>query len=212
MSRYTTLLAAVALSIAAGAHAQWNWIDYDTITLRPGMLPPGPAPPPPAAGAGQDMRHIGAYCDADTGCPAGHFCNFDGDEAGVDGFCEPCLDCGEPGDGWAGCFDCGLPDEGGADCGAKCNASPDIIASDKWRIANDGTIGDHWIIAEITMYSDRDCSEEITPASVSWSATDYDSNCESDTECSLFYDGECNTSGGCCDEGSGQFAGGDSEG
>ena len=82
------------------------------------------------------------------------FCNFDGEP-----FCEMCLDCGEPGDNWAGCTSCGLPEAGAADCTEKCQASPDILYSSEWRITNGATIGDHWIVSEVTMYADRGCSE-----------------------------------------------------
>ena len=183
-----------------------SWTTYDTMTFRSQKLPP--APPPPPTG-GQHSSHVGKGCsDGDT-CQPGWFCNYDGDEPGVDGFCEPCLDCGSPDDDWVGCGDCGLPAAGAADCSSQCPAFPDVVAANAWKITNSDTIGDHWIISEISMYADRDCSELLTPASVQWSDTSYDPNCESDTECSLFFDGECNTSGGCCDSGSGQWAGGD---
>ena len=62
----------------------------------------------------QVTRHIGAACGTNSTCPPGMFCNFDGEP-----FCEACLDCGEPGDSWAGCTDCGLPAAGAADCTAQ---------------------------------------------------------------------------------------------
>jgi hypothetical protein len=63
--------------------------------------------------------------DGDT-CQPGKFCNYDGDEQGVDGFCEPCRDCGSPDDDWVGCGDCGLPAAGAADCSARCHVFPNV--------------------------------------------------------------------------------------
>ena len=101
--------------------------------------------------AAQDtvVRHIGAECP-DGECPPGMFCNFDGTP-----FCEACLDCGEPADDWAGCTSCGLPAEGATDCSTSCNADPDIISANQWRLTNGATIGDHWVIGEVTMYTVR---------------------------------------------------------
>ena len=99
--------------------------------------------------AAQVVRHIGAECP-DGECPPGMFCNFDGTP-----FCEACLDCGDPSDGWAGCTSCGLPGAGAADCTASCNADPDIIAANQWRVTNGQQIGDHWVLGEVSMYTVR---------------------------------------------------------
>jgi hypothetical protein len=167
---------------------------------------------------GQHGLHTGSYCDADSTCPPGMFCNFDGDVQGVDGFCEMCLDCGSPDDSWAGCTDCGLPDAGGADCTTQCNANPDVLASAEWRITNGAIIGDHWIVSEVSMFSDRDCAVPLTPVSVAVSSMDYGVACgdpdnalaaDNTVECPLFTDGTCDTSPHCCNEGGSQWAGGD---
>jgi len=143
------------------------------------------------------------------------FCNFDGGETG---FCEMCLDCGVPDDSWAGCTSCGLPGAGAADCTASCNADPDIMYSSEWRITNGDTIGDHWIVSEVTMYADRGCSEPLEPISIGVSSMDYGVACndpdglmasDGTVECPLFTDGTCDTSPHCCSADGAQWAGGD---
>ena len=53
----------------------------------------------------------------------------------------------------------------------------DVLAATEWRIANGQTIGDHWIVSEVSMYSDKDCSVALTPISVGVSSMDYGVAC-----------------------------------
>jgi hypothetical protein len=139
--------------------------------------------------AGVHGLNVGSYCNANITCPIGLFCNgrrsainsvITGESHGLEGFCEPCLSCGVPDDSWAGCSACGLPDEGEADCVASCNANPGVVAATEWRVANGLGIEDHWIVSEVEMFSDRECSIRLTPDWIAVSSMEYGVACTDD--------------------------------
>eukprot|EP01050_Picozoa_sp_SAG11_P019722 SAG11_NODE_3191_length_2622_cov_2.164487_1_plen_385_part_10 len=77
-----------------------------------------------------------------------------------------------------------------------------------WRIKNSVPIDDQWIISELQMFSDPTCNNAVTPTAVSWSDTNYDSACNSDSTCPLLFDGVCDRTPECCDSGT-KWAGND---
>eukprot|EP01050_Picozoa_sp_SAG11_P001109 SAG11_NODE_46_length_20454_cov_11.499386_2_plen_1082_part_00 len=125
---------------------------------------------------------VGGTCDADSACPMGMFCNFD--SGFRESHCEACSDCPV-------CGECNLVEAGEASCSASCAAEPNLPQSTTWRVTNNIAIYDRWVVSEVAMFP-YDSTVALEPVSMSWSDTPYDTNCESDTQCSLLTNGACN--------------------
>ena len=75
-----------------------------------------------------------------------------------------------------------------------------------WRVTNGLPIGDQWIISEIAMFSDQNCSMDLAPAGITVSSMSYGDACVSTdvaadgtVDCPLFTDGVLDSSPHCCD-------------
>jgi len=90
-------------------------------------------------------------------------------------------------------------------CGNSTDLVPMVprsVRSKQWRITNLDIIGDHWVLSELTFYSDGACTQSLTPyidtKGGKWGGTiaSYGNCMKSNTD--VLHDGIYNGNGGCC--------------